>query len=83
MDKDNNNFLPSEDMSETEMKMAEKELIEMMEKDMEQMQNMEMIIEDKYCIECICENCCNNNSCENCVCENCVCKMSCDKVKKD
>lgn len=42
----------------------------------EKMNNMEIIIEEKDCIECVCDNCnknCNNNCNNNC----------CNKEKKD
>ena len=55
--------------------MDTKKFEEMMENEMK-MNNMEIIIEEKDCIECVCDDCnknCNNNCNNNC----------CNKEKKD
>ena len=63
--------------------MDTKKFEEMMENEMK-MNNMEIIIEEKDCIECVCDNCnnnCSNNCCDNCN-KNCN-NNCCNKEKKD
>jgi hypothetical protein len=67
---DNKDLQDKSGMSEKNVMEAEKQLVEMMEKEMNQMPNMEMIIEEKDCCDC---NECGPNcvECVDCGCYKC------------